>query len=129
MPMDISAEKSCPTSSSIRASSCVFIEILCLPIDKLSTAVAKDKYSKGYCLHSSAASAQLTCPRSYAGSLNTIAVVISDPGQNDVGSARILWQAIGRKYGKLGGKAAAKNMTPEERKARAKKASLAAARK
>jgi hypothetical protein len=34
---------------------------------------------------------------------------------------------MGKKYGKLGGKAAAKNMTPEERKARAKKASLAAA--
>jgi hypothetical protein len=33
------------------------------------------------------------------------------------------------KYGKLGGKAAARNMTPEERSARAKIASLAAARK
>lgn len=33
------------------------------------------------------------------------------------------------KYGKLGGKAAAENMTPEERSARAKKASLAAAKK
>jgi hypothetical protein len=33
------------------------------------------------------------------------------------------------KYGKLGGKAAARNMTPEERSARAKKASDAAARK
>jgi hypothetical protein len=33
------------------------------------------------------------------------------------------------KYGKLGGKASAKNLTPEERSARAKKASLAAARK
>jgi hypothetical protein len=33
------------------------------------------------------------------------------------------------KYGKLGGKAAAKNMTAEERSARAKKASLAAAKK
>ena len=32
-------------------------------------------------------------------------------------------------YGKLGGKTAAKNMTPEERSARAKKASLAAAKK
>jgi hypothetical protein len=36
---------------------------------------------------------------------------------------------IGQEYGKLGGKAAAKNMTPEERTARAKKASEAAARK
>jgi hypothetical protein len=36
---------------------------------------------------------------------------------------------IGQAYGKLGGKKAAKNMTPEERTARAKKASLAAARK
>ena len=36
---------------------------------------------------------------------------------------------IGKAYGKLGGKAAAKNMTPEERTARAKKASEAAARK
>jgi hypothetical protein len=33
------------------------------------------------------------------------------------------------KYGKLGGKAAAKNMTAAERSARAKKASLAAAKK
>ena len=37
-------------------------------------------------------------------------------------------KALG-KYGKLGGKAAARNMTPEERSARAKKASLAAAKK
>ena len=36
---------------------------------------------------------------------------------------------IGQVYGKLGGKAAAKNMTPEERSARAKKASEAAAQK
>jgi hypothetical protein len=36
---------------------------------------------------------------------------------------------LGQKYGKLGGKAAAKNMTPEERSARAKKASQAAAKK
>ena len=33
------------------------------------------------------------------------------------------------KYGKLGGKASAMNLTPEERSARAKKASLAAAEK
>lgn len=33
------------------------------------------------------------------------------------------------KYGKLGGKKAAENMTPEERSARAKVASLAAAKK
>ena len=36
---------------------------------------------------------------------------------------------LGQEYGKLGGKTAAKNMTPEERTARAKKASEAAARK
>jgi hypothetical protein len=36
---------------------------------------------------------------------------------------------LGQAYGKLGGKTAAKNMTPEERTARAKKASEAAARK
>jgi hypothetical protein len=36
---------------------------------------------------------------------------------------------LGQEYGKLGGKAAAKNMTPEERTARAKKASEAAAQK
>jgi hypothetical protein len=36
---------------------------------------------------------------------------------------------VGQEYGKLGGKKAAKNMTPEERTARAKKASEAAARK
>lgn len=36
---------------------------------------------------------------------------------------------IARKFGKLGGKTSAKNMTPEERLARAKKASLAAAKK
>ena len=38
-------------------------------------------------------------------------------------------QEIGRQYGKLGGQTAAKNLTPEERSARAKKASLAAAKK
>jgi len=36
---------------------------------------------------------------------------------------------LGRDYGKLGGETAAKNMTPEERSARAKKASMAAAAK
>jgi hypothetical protein len=36
---------------------------------------------------------------------------------------------ISRKFGKQGGKAAAKNMTPEERTARAKKAAAAAAKK
>jgi hypothetical protein len=36
---------------------------------------------------------------------------------------------IARKFGRQGGKTAAKNMTPEERYARAKKASLAAAKK
>jgi hypothetical protein len=36
---------------------------------------------------------------------------------------------IARKFGKQGGKKAAKSMTPEERSARAKKASLAAAQK
>jgi hypothetical protein len=36
---------------------------------------------------------------------------------------------LGKSYGKLGGKKAAENMTPEERSARAKKASLAAAKK
>jgi hypothetical protein len=36
---------------------------------------------------------------------------------------------LGRKGGKLGGRAAARNMTPEERSARAKIASDAAARK
>jgi hypothetical protein len=34
---------------------------------------------------------------------------------------------IARKFGRQGGKASAKNMTPEERSARARKASLAAA--
>jgi hypothetical protein len=38
-------------------------------------------------------------------------------------------QKLGKEFGKLGGKKAAKNMTPEERKARAKKASEAAAKK
>lgn len=36
---------------------------------------------------------------------------------------------IARKTGALGGKTAARNMSPEERSARAKKASLAAAKK
>ena len=36
---------------------------------------------------------------------------------------------LGKSYGSLGGKTAAKNMTGEERKARAKKAADAAARK
>jgi hypothetical protein len=36
---------------------------------------------------------------------------------------------VSRKFGKLGGKKAAENMTPEERSARAKRASEAAARK
>ena len=34
---------------------------------------------------------------------------------------------IARKFGRQGGKASAKNLTPEERSARAKKASIAAA--
>jgi hypothetical protein len=38
-------------------------------------------------------------------------------------------RSVGKAYGKVGGKAAARNMTPEERSARAKKASEAAARK
>jgi hypothetical protein len=38
-------------------------------------------------------------------------------------------QSLGKKYGKLGGKAAAANMTPEQRSARAKTAALAAAKK
>ena len=37
-------------------------------------------------------------------------------------------QSLGKAYGKLGGKAAAKNMTAEERSARAKTASMAAAK-
>jgi hypothetical protein len=36
---------------------------------------------------------------------------------------------MGQKYGKLGGKKSLETMTPEERSARAKKASLAAAKK
>jgi hypothetical protein len=36
---------------------------------------------------------------------------------------------ISRKFGSQGGKASAKNLTPEERSARARKASLAAAKK
>jgi hypothetical protein len=38
-------------------------------------------------------------------------------------------RSLGKKYGSQGGKTAAKNMTAEERKARAKKASVAAANK
>jgi hypothetical protein len=38
-------------------------------------------------------------------------------------------RTMGKAYGKLGGKKAAKNMTAEERSARAKKAATAAARK
>ena len=38
-------------------------------------------------------------------------------------------KALGKTYGKLGGKTAAKNMTAAQRSARAKKASLAAAKK
>jgi hypothetical protein len=38
-------------------------------------------------------------------------------------------RSMGKTYGKQGGEAAAKNMTPEERSARAKKASEAAAKK
>jgi hypothetical protein len=36
-------------------------------------------------------------------------------------------RSVGKKFGKLGGKTSAKNMTAEERSARAKKASMAAA--
>lgn len=36
-------------------------------------------------------------------------------------------KSLGKKYGKKGGKKAAENMTAEERSARAKKASMAAA--
>lgn len=38
-------------------------------------------------------------------------------------------KSLGKAYGKQGGKKAAKNMTPEERSARARKASEAAAKK
>jgi hypothetical protein len=38
-------------------------------------------------------------------------------------------RSIGKKYGSLGGKRSLETMTPEERSARAKKASLAAAKK
>ncbi len=38
-------------------------------------------------------------------------------------------RGVGKKFGKLGGKTAAKNMTAAERLARAKKASIAAAKK
>ena len=37
-------------------------------------------------------------------------------------------KSLGKKYGKLGGKKSAQNLTVEERSARAKKASLAAAK-
>ena len=42
---------------------------------------------------------------------------------------RAAMTAIAREYGRQGGKKAARNSTPEERSARAKKASLAAAKK
>ena len=38
-------------------------------------------------------------------------------------------RTLGKKYGKLGGKTAARNLTPGQRSARAKIASLAAAKK
>ena len=38
-------------------------------------------------------------------------------------------KAMGKKYGSLGGKRSLETMTPEERSARAKKASMAAAKK
>ena len=38
-------------------------------------------------------------------------------------------KGLGKAYGKLGGKTAAKNMTAEERSARARKAAMAAAKK
>jgi hypothetical protein len=38
-------------------------------------------------------------------------------------------RSVGKKYGKLGGKTSAKNLTAVERSARAKKASQAAAKK
>jgi hypothetical protein len=38
-------------------------------------------------------------------------------------------KSIGKKYGKLGGKTSAQNLTAAQRSARAKKASLAAAKK
>ena len=38
-------------------------------------------------------------------------------------------KSMGKAYGSKGGKTAATNMTPEERSARAKKASIAAAKK
>jgi hypothetical protein len=38
-------------------------------------------------------------------------------------------RSVGKAFGKLGGKKAAKNMTAEERTARAKKASIAAGKK
>jgi hypothetical protein len=44
-------------------------------------------------------------------------------------AVRAAMSEIARKTGALGGKTAAKNMSPEERLARAKKASLAAAKK
>jgi len=42
---------------------------------------------------------------------------------------RAAMTAIAREFGRQGGKKAARNSTPEERSARAKKASLAAAKK
>ena len=42
---------------------------------------------------------------------------------------RAAMKEVARKYGRQGGKKAAQNLTPEARKARAKKASEAAARK
>jgi hypothetical protein len=42
---------------------------------------------------------------------------------------REIMREIGRKGGKIGGKRSLETMTPEERSARAKKASLAAAKK
>jgi hypothetical protein len=38
-------------------------------------------------------------------------------------------RSMGKAYGKMGGKKSAQNLTPEERSARAKKASIAAAQK
>jgi len=44
-------------------------------------------------------------------------------------AVRAAMAEIARKFGRQGGKTAAQNMTPEERKARAQKASQAAAQK
>jgi hypothetical protein len=43
--------------------------------------------------------------------------------------ALVYLRSLGKRFGSLGGKTAPRNMTPEERLARAKKASDAAARK